>query len=89
MISIINSAETAPRSIYVAPGMEYNAFKLRHTYGHNFGGGIYTYIKIFGINTLLEDVEKAKPRLNPKYKMLLAEDEELRRVNYCEHIESI
>ena len=84
-----NSAETAPRSIYVAPGMEYNASKLRHTYGHNFGGGIYTYIKIFGINTLLEDVEKAKPRLNPKYKMLLAEDEELRRVNYCEHIESI
>ena len=70
-----NSTEADPRSIYVKPGMDYNKEKLRHVYGHNFGGGIYTYIQLYGVNTLLEDVEQARYRLNPKYKLLLAEEE--------------
>ena len=84
-----NFAETTEKSIYKAPGMEYNAIKLRKTYGERFGGGIYTYIQIFGVDTLLADIEKCKPKLNPKYKLLLAEDEELKKVNCYEPVTSI
>lgn len=69
-----NYKSVQERSIYKKPGMEYNAAKLRSVYGERFAGGIYTYINLFGVNTLLEDVEAAKSKLNPKYKLLLQED---------------
>lgn len=69
-----NYKSVQERSIYKKPGMEYNAAKLRSTYGERFAGGIYTYIQLFGVNTLLEDVDAGKNNLNPKYKLLLQED---------------
>lgn len=81
--------DVVDKSIYCNPGMEYNALNLKKTYGERFAGGIYTYIQLFGVSQLLEDVEKAKPKLNPKYKLLLAEDEELKRVNKFEYTASI
>lgn len=55
-----NYKSVQERSIYKKPGMEYNAAKLRSTYGERFAGGIYTYIQLFGVNTLLEDVDVGK-----------------------------
>lgn len=74
-LDFYNYVDTIKRSLYVQPGMEYNATKLKHTYGEHFAGGIYTYIQLFGVSALLDDVEKAKSKLNPKYKLLLAEEE--------------
>lgn len=68
------------KSLYVKPGIEYNALNLSHYVSNRNAGPIFTYIHLFGINDLVERVnQKAPINLNPKYKMLLAEDEELKR----------
>ena len=68
------------KSLYVRPGMEYNALNLSHYVSDRNAGPIFTYIKLFGVNDLVDKVNaKAPLNLNPKYKMLLAEDEELKR----------
>lgn len=68
------------KSLYVKPGVEYNALNLSNYVSDRNAGPIYTYIKLFGINDLVDRVEQKAPNnLNPKYKMLLAEDAELKR----------
>ncbi|MBQ9673195.1 MAG: replication initiation factor domain-containing protein [Ruminococcus sp.] len=80
-LDFFNYVDTIKHSLYVQPGMDYNAAKLKQTYGEHFAGGIYTYIQLWGINALVEDVEKSKHKLNPKYRMLLAEEEQLTGVD--------
>ena len=75
----VNSITRESKSLYVNPGMEYNALKLHHTVINKFGGCIYTYIKIFGISNLVELVTERAYKLNPKYKMLIAEDKLLKQ----------
>lgn len=67
-------------SLYVNPGVEYNALNLSNYVSERNAGPIYTYIRLFGVDDLIERVnDKAPINLNPKYKMLLAEDAELKR----------
>ena len=78
--SFCTSVTKDSKSLYVKPGMEYNALNLSHYVSDRNAGPIYTYIKLFGINDLVDRVEQKAPNnLNPKYKMLLAEDAELKR----------
>lgn len=68
------------RSLYVNPGVEYNALNLSHYVSERNAGPIYTYICLFGVDDLVERVNNKAPiNLNPKYKMLLAEDIEIKR----------
>ena len=65
-------------SLYSAPGVEYNVSKLVYTTTEQFGGMIYTYIQIFGLDELGEKVKPKKFKLNKKYEVLI-ESERLRR----------
>lgn len=79
-IPFATSVTSESKSLYVNPGLEYNALNLSHYVSERNAGPIYTYIKLFGINDLVDRVNhKAPINLNPKYKMLLAEDEEFKR----------
>ncbi len=59
--------------IAAAPGMEYNVFRLERFLRDTAGGGLYTWIKIFGLESLPELLKTRKGKLNPKHKMLLAQ----------------
>ena len=75
-----NSVTSDSITLYVNPGMEYNALRLSAYVSDRNAGPIYTYIKLFGINDLVERVfDKAPVNLNPKYKFLLAEDTALKQ----------
>ena len=52
--------------------------KLVYTTTEQFGGMIYTYIQIFGLDELGEKVKPKKFKLNKKYEVLI-ESERLRR----------
>ena len=79
-LTFCTSVTSESKSLYVKPGLEYNALNLSHYVSDRNAGPIFTYIKLFGVNDLVERVnQKAPVNLNPKYKMLLAEDAELKR----------
>lgn len=79
-LAFCTSVTNESKSLYVKPGLEYNALNLSHYVSDRNAGPIFTYIKLFGVNDLVERVnQKAPANLNPKYKMLLAEDAELKR----------
>lgn len=74
------SVTSKKQSLYVNPGVEYNALRLAHYVSDRNAGPIFTYIQMYGIDDLVDRVNKKAPiNLNPKYKMLLAEDAELKR----------
>lgn len=79
-LTFCTSVTSESKSLYVKPGLEYNALNLSNYVSDRNAGPIFTYIKLFGVNDLVERVsQKAPINLNPKYKMLLAEDAELKR----------
>lgn len=64
-------------SLFVKPGLDYNVLKLRHFVVDMAGGACYTYIKMFGVETFIEECTKQHSyKLNPKYKRLLGEYDE-------------
>lgn len=73
-ISFCSSVTTDRVSLFVKPGVDYNVNKLSNVVTQMYGGAIYTYIHLFGINDLEDRVHICGAKLNPKYKMLLAEN---------------
>ena len=67
----INSYHGNSISLYSAPGVDYNIMKLRHTTEEQYGGMIYTYLQIFGIDELETCVQQKKFKLNKKYQFLI------------------
>lgn len=57
--------------IAAKPGVEYNIFHLENFLANTAGGGLKTWIKIFGLDSLPELLKKHKGRVNPKHKLLL------------------
>ena len=57
--------------IAAAPGVEYNIFHLEAFIRDTAGGGLKTWIEIFGLDSLPDLLKKRKGRLNPKHKRLL------------------
>lgn len=69
-----NSRTDRTISLFVKPGLDYNVLKLRHYVVDMAGGACYTYIKMVGIETFIEECTKQHiNKLNPKYKRLLGE----------------
>ena len=66
---LINGA--AAIHIAATPGTEYNIFRLERFLRDTAGGGLDTWIKIFGIDSLPELLKKRTARLQPKHRMLL------------------
>lgn len=59
--------------IAAKPGVDYNIFHLENFLCNTAGGGLATWIQIFGLDSLPELLRKrAGKKLAPKYKMLLA-----------------
>lgn len=83
-VAFATSVTTESRSLFVKPGLDYNLAKLDNVVENQFGGGVYTYCKIHGIQTLVDRLqEKFKTiKLNPKYQRLL--DDEQIRIEYAE-----
>lgn len=65
--------------VAAAPGVEYNIFRLENFLANTAGGGLKTWIKIFGIDSLPELLKKHKGRINPKHKMLLDQYNAIRK----------
>lgn len=64
-------------SLFVKPGTDYNFLSLRHYVVDMAGGAFYTYIKMVGVETLIEEcANRHINKLNPKYKRLLGEYDE-------------
>lgn len=62
------------RRIHIAatPGVEYNIFRLESFLVNTAGGGLQTWIDIFGMDALPELLKRRKgKKLNPKHKALL------------------
>lgn len=59
--------------IAAAPGVEYNIFRLESWLRDTAGGGLSTWLAIFGLDALPEMLKTRKGKLNPKHKMLLAQ----------------
>ena len=57
--------------IAAAPGVEYNIFHLQRFIRDTAGGGLQTWIEIFGLDSLPELLRNRKSKLNPKHKRLL------------------
>ena len=57
--------------IAATPGTEYNIFRLERFLRDTAGGGLDTWIKIFGIDSLPELLKKRTSRMQPKHRMLL------------------
>ena len=58
--------------IAATPGVEYNIFRLESFLVNTAGGGLDTWIKIFGLDDLPKLLERRKgKKLNPKHQMLL------------------
>lgn len=78
------SVTSDSKSLFVQPGLDYNLAKLDHVVENQFGGGVFTYYKIHGIQRLIDTLVKkfTTAKLNPKYQRLL--DEEQIRIEYAE-----
>lgn len=59
--------------IAATPGVEYNIFRLEAWLRDTAGGGLSTWIQIFGLDSLPDMLKTRKGKLNPKHKMLLAQ----------------
>lgn len=57
--------------IAAAPGVEYNIFHLESFLLNTAGGGLATWIEIFGLESLPELLKRRRSKLNPKHKRLL------------------
>ena len=57
--------------IAAAPGVEYNIFHLEAFIRDTAGGGLKTWIQIFGLESLPKLLKDHKGRLNPRHKMIL------------------
>ena len=58
-------------SLYSDPGVDYNEMRLRHSVEEQYGGMIYTYIQLIGLDELETAVLPKKFKLNKKYQYLL------------------
>ena len=58
-------------SLYKCPGVDYNISRLVHNTIDMYGGMIYTYIQIFGIDQLEKEVDFKRFKLNIKYQSLI------------------
>ena len=67
----IDSYKGQSISLYKSPGVEYNELRLRHTAEEMYGGLIYTYIQLFGVDELEQNIDKKKYKLNKKYEYLI------------------
>lgn len=58
--------------IAATPGVDYNIFNLESFLRDTAGGGLYTWIEIFGLDSLPELLkQRSGKKLNPKHKQLL------------------
>ncbi len=57
--------------VAAAPGVEYNIFHLEAFLRDTAGGGLKTWIEIFGLDSLPELLKKRRGRTNPKHQLLL------------------
>lgn len=57
--------------IAAAPGVEYNIFHLEAFLRDTAGGGLKTWIQIFGLESLPELLKDHRGRLNPRHKLIL------------------
>lgn len=73
-LQFATSVTSESKSLFVTVGLDYNVLKLNHYVENHCAGFIYTYIKLNSVDKLLEVTDKFKAKLNPKYKLLLAED---------------
>ena len=51
--------------------MEYNLFHLEDFLFRTAGGGLFTWIEIFGLEALPQELKKRPRKLNKKYIMLI------------------
>lgn len=65
--------------IAAAPGVEYNIFHLERFLRDTAGGGLDTWIKIFGLDSLPELLKGRKSKINPKHKLLLDQYRSMRK----------
>lgn len=61
------------RSIFVAPGVDYNMLGLHKYVFNQAGNAIKTYIDIQGVDSFFEQLEHLKKSKNPKYEYLRAQ----------------
>lgn len=66
------SVTTYRISLFARPDESYTTARLDNYVENMAGGAIYTYIKIHGVDNLVEAVNNKFNFLNPKYKMLLS-----------------
>lgn len=71
------SVTTYRISLFACPDEDYTVNRLDNYVENMAGGAIYTYIKIHGVENLIEAVKCKFNFLNPKYKLLLAGEPEL------------
>lgn len=64
--------------IAAAPGVEYNIFHLERFLRDTAGGGLDTWIKIFGLDSLPKLLKDRKSKINPKHKLLLDQYQHLK-----------
>lgn len=57
--------------IAASPGVDYNIFHLESWLINTAGGGLKTWIEIYGLDALPEMLKRHKGKLNPKHKHLL------------------
>lgn len=65
--------------IAAAPGMDYNIFRLEAFIRDTAGGGLLTWIHIFGLDSLPELLKTRKGKLNPRHKMILEQYKNFKR----------
>lgn len=57
--------------IAATPGTEYNIFRLERFLRDTAGGGLQTWIQIFGLDALPDLLKQRRSKLQPKYNLLL------------------
>lgn len=62
-------------SIFQKPGTDYNVLNLENYVINQNGGAIKTYVKLFGLEDFMKNLNDRKAPLNPKYKTLLSEND--------------
>lgn len=70
--------------VAAAPGVEYNIFHLESFIRDTAGGGLQTWIDIFGLNALPDLLKTRKGKLNPKHKLLLDQYRQMKGVHQHE-----
>lgn len=63
------------RSIFIAPGVDYNLMGLHHYVIDTAGNAIKTYIDIAGLDNFLKGIQSVKKSKNPKYDILRMQSE--------------